>query len=242
VNIGLAGAFTGAYAPYGGPFRDSTRNAVKMFNEQGFVVNGQTYKINLIEYDDRTDTKRAVAGLTMLKDIYDIKMVLGPFTSPTTLAAQPIAETRKIILLSTGSATETTRPTIRWTFVNTTPHSYRAIFFSKYYCGELGVKTAAIMTENNATYLSIKQGADEFWPKNGATIVANELFEMGTTDFSTTIARIRQKNPDVLHINAIPASSILITKQVYEAGWHVQIVSYVDHLYVPAGFVDLLGE
>jgi branched-chain amino acid transport system substrate-binding protein len=229
VKIGLLGSFTGSYAPYGGPMRDSGRNALKMVNAAGgFDVNGQNYKVEFVEYDDRTDTKRAVAGITMMKDLYDIDLVLGPMTSPCALAAQPIGEARHIIRTSFASATEITRPGIVWTWTNTVPHSYRARYDNKYYVNEMGVKTVAILTENNATYISIREGAIEYWPKYGAKILADDLVEAGTTDFSTVIAKLRRLNPDVLHINTIPASSILLVKQVYEAGWRVQIVSYVD--------------
>jgi len=229
VKMGLLGAFTGSYAPYGGPIRQSALTAVRLVNEAGgFEVAGKKYTIDLVQYDDRTDTKRSVAGLTMMRDLYDIRMIMGPFTSPTTLADQPVAEASHIIFITTGSATEITRPGIEWTWGNTIPHSYRARFMNKYYVNEMGAKTVAVLTENNATYLSIKQGSDVYWAKYGATVVANDLFEMGTTDFSTIIARLRRLNPDVLHVNTIPASSILIVKQCYEAGWHVQIVSYVD--------------
>jgi branched-chain amino acid transport system substrate-binding protein len=228
VKIGLLGSFTGSYAPYGGPMRDGALNALKIFNEKGLTVNGQKYTIEYVSYDDRTDSKRAVAGLTMMKDMYDIDLIMGPMTSPNCLAVQPMSEARHIVLTNYGSALELTRPGIEWTFTPTIAHSVGSQSIMAYYGPVLGAKTAAMVTQNYATYIDMRQGFLDGCKENNVTLVADELFEMTTMDYSTIIARVRQKNPDILIVCASPANSIQIVKQVYEAGWHVLLVAKAD--------------
>jgi len=216
--------------------RDSALNALKMFNEGhsynpggGIVVDGQRYMIEFIEYDDRTDTKRAVAGMTMMKDLYDVNMILGPMTSPNCLASQPISEARKIICSGGPSAAACTREGINYTFNPVIPHSARANAFCAYYLDYLEARKVAILTQNYATYTDMSQGyRDGCNDRAEVEIVADEKFEMEVKDYSTIITRLRKDNPDILFVSSSPANSILIVKQIYEMGWNVVIGSTAD--------------
>ncbi|MDD5082573.1 MAG: ABC transporter substrate-binding protein [Dehalococcoidales bacterium] len=229
MRIGLLGSFTGSYAPYGGPLRDSSYLARDMLNEAGgFTVNGQQYKIEYIEYDDRTDPKRTVAGLNMMADQYGIQWVVGPQTSHCTFAAEAISEPRKIAMISGAAATDLTRPGIKYFWSATGNVGIRAAALWPYYINVMKIKTISVITENYAYALSMRNDGISEIKKLGGQVVGDELFESLTTDFSTIIARIRQPNPDVLYVCASPAECILVVKQVYEAGWKVQIVSLTE--------------
>jgi ABC-type branched-subunit amino acid transport system substrate-binding protein len=233
VIIGLVGAWSGAYGPGGKPQRDTTQAAAKMINEEGgFVVAGQRYTIKIIEYDDRTDSKRAVAGVTMLKDMYDINMLCGPFGSAMVLPAQPIIETRHILETNNAAAEEATRESIKWCWTYTAKTSWRALAFIPYLAQVMQVKTLGILTENEAFCLDQRVSMLAECAKQGIQIVSDQNYATGTTDFSTSIARARLANPDVMFVNGPSGSNIVIVRQIGESGWKVQIV----------GSNDLIGD
>jgi branched-chain amino acid transport system substrate-binding protein len=235
VAYGLVGAYTGSYAPIGGPHRDSIRNGVQYINDHGgFVVAGQTYKLNLIEYDDRNDPKRAVAGTTMLKDMYDIKIMMGPFGSQCTLAAQPVIEARHIVEVNAAAADDAARPGLRYSWSMAAPVTARALAMVPYIVNIMKAKTFAIISENEAFCTSQRNAIKTQLAKTACQLVADESYESGTVEYSTIIARVRQKNPDVLWVNAVSGNSILILKQIYQAGWKVQIVGSADIVTDPA--------
>jgi branched-chain amino acid transport system substrate-binding protein len=230
VKIGLLGSWTGAYAPGGLPHRMSIESGVKYWNEVkgGFTINGQKYKIELIEYDDRTDTKRAAAGITYLTDQHGIAMCLGPFSSPSTLAAQPIAEIRKCLIQSWAVADDATRTTMSYTWSWPAMGKVSGLTWASFMKQVLQCKTVAIITENVAYPLSVATGVLREWPKVGIDVIANETFESGIVDYSTIIARVRQKNPDVLFCNAVMGNNILLVRQIYQSGWKVLICGIGD--------------
>jgi len=157
VTIGVAGSFTGAYAPYGSPMRDSIRLAVKMVNEGclqypgvGFMVDGQRYIIETVEYDNRNDPKRSAAGITMLKDVHDIDMIIGSFSSQCTLASQPIAEERHILQINAGASVMVTRPGLKWSWSLAQSTDHRALATVPYLANVMEAKSVAMITENEA--------------------------------------------------------------------------------------------
>jgi hypothetical protein len=184
--------------------------------------------IEYVEYDDRTDPKRTVAGLTMMIDMHDIQWVVGPQTSHCTFAAQPISEAQHICMISGAAATPLTREGIKYFWSATGNVGIRAAALMPYYSDVLKVKTVSVVTENYAYALSMRTDGIYEFERKGVDIVFDELFESPTTDFSTIIARAKVPDPDVLYINASPARCILLVKQVYESGWPVQIISLTE--------------
>ena len=235
VTIGVAGSFTGAYAPYGSPMRDSIRLAVQMVNEGcsqfpgvGFMVGGQRYIIETQEYDNRNDPKRSAAGITMLKDMYDIDMIIGSFSSQCTLASQPIAEERHILQINAGASTMVTRPGLEWSWSMAQSTDHRALATVPYLANVMEAKTVAIITENEAFCMSGRDSFSAEFEKASVEILEDAVYESATKDFSTIIARCKQRDPDVLFINGVSGNNIIITKQVYEAGWPVLISGQID--------------
>ena len=216
VLIGLVAEFTGAYAPIGIPHRNSIRNGVKIFNEEGgFIVDGQRYIIELVEYDSRNDPKRAVAGMTMVKDIHNVKMVHGSFSSQCTLSTQPICEERHIIQINAGASPLVTRPGLEWSWSLAQSTDHRALATVPCLADVLQAKTVAIITENEAFCKSGRESFIAEFEKAGMAVVSDDIYESTVKDFSTIIARAKKEDPDVLFINGV-------------SGWNVQISGQID--------------
>jgi len=215
--------------------RDSIRTAAKMVNEGcsqypgvGFLVNGQRYIIETQEYDNRNDPKRSASGITMLKDMYDINMIIGSFSSQCTLASQPIAEERHILQINAGASPLVTRPGLEWSWSLAQSTDHRALATVPYLADVMGAKTVAIITENEAFCKSGRESFIAEFEKAGVEILEDVVYESSVKDFSTIIARCQQQDPDILFINGVSANNIVITKQVYESGWHVQLSGQTD--------------
>ncbi|MDD5082788.1 MAG: ABC transporter substrate-binding protein [Dehalococcoidales bacterium] len=244
VKIGMLFSWTGSYAPYGVPLRESAQNAMKLINEGdryneatlpdgGFMVNGQKYKIELVGYDGRTDPKRAVAGINYLYEVEGIKMIIGTMTSPEQFACQPISEAAHIIMIGGHAADELTQPGIKYTWATSDSQSNRARATLGYYCKIMKAKRVAMLIENYASMVSLQTGAltvfEEFKKEGVDTqLVANELFESNVTDFSTIIARLKTSDPDIIYLGAHPGVCVLVVKQLYEAGWPVIVTSATE--------------
>lgn len=223
VKLGCLSELSGPFAPIGVAIRNGILNAQDMINETGgFIVGGQRYQIDVIEYDNRTDPKRAVAGQLWMKDIYDIKMIMGPSGTAQMMPCQSVSEASHILHLTVASAEDVVRPGIKYSFVCVANARMKMAALAATLADVLETKTVGILTENYAYALDCRrQFTDEIKNRQGVQILGDEIVDSGTTDFSTPIARLRTKNPDVLLVFANASPTILIVKQIYEAGWHV---------------------
>jgi branched-chain amino acid transport system substrate-binding protein len=225
LKIGLIGSYTGPLASMGVVTRNGSLLAQKHINEDGgFVVAGQRYLLDLIECDDRTDPKVAVSCATRLMDEHDIKIMIGPMLSASTLAVQPIAQPRKVIQINYSSAKEIIRPGITYTINGTTNAEFRSKFLPPFYVKEMGIKTVAFIVENMATARSMHEYQAPAFEALGCKVVGKETFEMGETDFFTPLTRLKTKNPDALFLATNPGSGALVVKQRLEIGWPVQTI------------------
>jgi ABC-type branched-subunit amino acid transport system substrate-binding protein len=187
----------------------------------GFIVDGQRYKIKLIEYDDRTDTKRAALGETYLIDQHGVNMIIGPFSSPSTLAAQPIGQQNQVLNITWSVADDSTRPEMTYTWSHAMQGKCVGLYESAFHKNVLEAKSVAIITENEAYTQSVRKALTENWEKLGIEVVADEVFEGTVKDFSTVISRARKEDPDFLYVNGKMQSGILICGQLWQAGWNV---------------------
>jgi len=235
ITMGLLGSWTGGYAPGGVPHRESVLAALEWINTEdefapggGFIVDGQRYKIKLEEYDDRTDTKRAALGETYLIDQHNVKMIIGPFSSPSTLAAQPIGQQNQVLNTTWSVADDSTRPEMTYTWSHAMAGKCTGLSETSFHKQVLEAKTVAIITENEAYTQSVRAALVSNWEKIGIEVVSDEVFEGTVKDFSTVIARARKEDPDFVYVNGKMQSGILILGQLYQSGWNVLKAGNVD--------------
>lgn len=227
VKIGLVGSWTGPLGAMGNMFKYGALVAQKQINEEGkFVVAGQKYKIEFVEWDDRTDPKMAVAGVTKLMDQEGIKIFQGPMLSASVLAVQPITEAKKVIVACASMADQIIRPGVRYTARTIPAATWAGNIMVHFLVNSMEIKTVALITENTATALSQEKAARSVFESLGTKIVGREVYEVGTTDFFTPLTKLKVANPDVLFIpGSNPEPVALIIKQTKETGWPVQTVS-----------------
>ena len=242
VKVGLVGSWTGPLAAMGVMFKKGAILAQKQINEDGkFIVGGQKYQLELVEWDARTDPKAAVAGVNKLMDQDGIKVFLGPMLSASTMAVQPITEPKKAIIVCVSMADKVIRPGVRYTARLVTPSTWGANVTINFLINVVGVKTVAFITENTRTALSHDKVATKIFERLGAKIVGREVYELGTSDFFTPLTKLKSENPDILFISGSnPEPTALIIKQSREIGWPVQTVGIGG---APTGaFFEIAGE
>ncbi len=221
VKLGMIGTFTGPLGPLGMVSKTGALLAQKHINEKGFMVGGQKYKVEFVEWDERMDPKMAVAGAHKLMDEHNIKVIIGPIISASVEAVQPITEPKHVILVTFASSEQIIRPGIKYTF-RACPDNRMMAAVPATYWREMGIKNLAFIIENEAGPLSAEKYSHQIFEELGGKVVATEHFEVQTTDFTTQLAKLKAKNPDALFLAGSPEASALIIKQTREIGWPVQ--------------------
>lgn len=237
LKIGFAGPLSGASAQDGQSIKKGIELAIKLANDAG-GVNGK--KIELVAQDDKTDPKEAAIVANKLATDPSILAVVGHFNSSATLAGAPIYNKNEVVQISPGSSSPAVTDAGPYTFRVITTDAYQGEYVAKW-TQEEGFKKIAIIYENTDYGLGLADVYKKAVEKNGGQIVASESYILGQTkDFSASLTKIKQQNPDLLFIGGLYNEAALIAKQAKALGLNVPFMG-VDGLYSDA-LIQLGGE
>ncbi len=193
--LGAIMPLTGDLATYGRPVKEGMETAVAEINSSGGIA-GKPVKI--VFEDDAGNPTQAVNAFQKLVDYDMVPIVLGPLTSGASLATAPIAESRKVVQLSTIAGTIKLSDAGDYVF-----RLFPSDEFQGAYIGEAGAETfkskrAAIVYVKNAYGEGIKGIVRKAYVAKGGTIVGEESVPEGGTDFNAQIAKVRLAKPDLI--------------------------------------------
>ncbi len=219
ITIGSILPLTGDGAAYGEPDREIMQMAIDEINAQG-GVNGS--KIEIIYEDSKCNGKDAANAIQKLISVDRVQVVVGAACSSEALAAFPIAEKNKVVLLSNAASSPD--------LTNASPYFFRD-YPSDASQGKILAEVAlekewkniAFMQEKKDYPLGIYKAFSAEFEKGGGAIVREE-FASDAVDFRTQLKKLQVAKPDALFISAqTPASGERVLKQLKELGWKPQL-------------------
>lgn len=215
IKVGVFEPVTGENG--GGGFQEllGMRYANKKFPT--VVIGGETYKVELVEVDNKSDKTEAVTAAQSLMAA-NVSVVLGSYGSGVSIAAGEIFKGKKIPAIGASC----TNPQV--TLGN--DYYFRVCFLDPFqgtvmasYAIESGYKKAAVITQLGDDYSS---GLGNFFLKafkeKGGTIVSEQQFQTNQTDFKAILTNIKATNPDVIFAPSSIATAPLLIKQARELG------------------------
>jgi branched-chain amino acid transport system substrate-binding protein len=131
------------------------------------------------------------------------------------LAAQPIAAQNGVLLLNVGgtSLDLLDKP---WLYNDQIIGDPLNAPLAQY-AWDHGKRTAALLTSEDPFGKDNGASFVHSFTKLGGTIVASETFALGSSDFSTQLAKIRAANPSVLYVVAVGDTQGLVASQARAA-------------------------
>ena len=180
-------------------------------------IKGETYKVELVEVDNKSDKTEAVTAAQSLMSS-KVAVVLGSYGSGVSIAAGEIFKENKVPAI--GASCTNPQVTLGNDFY------FRVCFLDPFqgtvmanYANESGAKTAAVITQLGDDYSS---GLGNFFLKAfeglGGKIVAQEQFQTNQTDFKAILTNIKAANPDIIFAPSSIATAPLLIKQARELG------------------------
>jgi len=215
IKIGFIGALSGNAAAVGVPPKQAMEIAVKEINARG-GINGR--KLEIVYEDAKCNGKDAVSAINKLIDTDKVQAIVGGQCSSETLAAAPIAEARKIVLVTPLSMS----PKI----TNTGDYVFRTVFSDQIIAERmaecavknLGLRKFALLSEKTDYAQDYKVAFKNKLVELGAEIVSEEDFASDSTDLKTNVLRIKTSKPDAISfIPQTEAKAILGLKALNEA-------------------------
>ena len=190
IKIGLITPKTGPVAQYGIAVENSVNLAFEEVNAAG-GINGK--QVELITYDDKGDATESINVFNRLVDNDKVVALLGPVISSTTLAVAPLADEKKIPMVTpTATALDVTldKP---YVFRACYTDPYQGSLVAKFAGEQLKVKTAAILYNSGDDYSTgLAEAFKETFEAAGGKITSYEGYNADTKDFKSVLTKIKE--------------------------------------------------
>ncbi len=240
-RIGVSVSLTGVFGKDGSLVKDAYTLWMETVNAKG-GING--HPVELIFYDDKSDASTG-AKLTEQLIVSDkVDLLLGGFGSNALFAASPVAEKNGYPLISGGASSN---------------KLFERGF--KYYFSTLGKateevrgcvemfkavdpkpKTAAIVGADILFTSLACEGFKKYCAENGIEVIHYELFPMALEDYNSLLAKVKNKNPDVLFVGSHLLVAMKTIKAMKEIDFSPKAVAFSYGPTVPKFIEDLKGD
>ncbi|MBQ3076516.1 MAG: ABC transporter substrate-binding protein [Clostridia bacterium] len=234
IKIGVNYELSGGVATYGQSSVDGINLAIEEINAAG-GVNGK--QIQLVTVDNKSDAAEAYTMTTKLMTSDGVLAVLGPATSGAFKTSIPAAEQAKVPIAS-GSATADDVTVEYDASGNPDPatlknyafricfnDSYQGTAMAKFAKNNLNATKVALVVDTSSDYgKGLAKNFRATFEADGGTVVAEEAYVDGDTDFNAIITRLAGQEFDCVFIPGYYEEAGLIIKQARAQGINCPIL------------------
>lgn len=213
IKLGLIAPLTGDVAGLGADVLHGAQIAIDKVNAAG-GINGK--KIELIAEDGRCNGADAASAAQKLVNVDKVFAIIGGLCSGETLAAAPIVEDGKIVLLSPTSSSPDVTKAGDYVFRNYPSDALKTTAMVKYFATEKLAKVAMI-SENTDFSQAFRNSLKEKLAKDA--VAFDEVTDAGSKDFRSLMTRLNNVKFDVFFANGNSDAVIgPMMQQLREAG------------------------
>jgi branched-chain amino acid transport system substrate-binding protein len=221
VVIGLNLELSGANQSYGTNIKKGAELALQEINENGGVFGKN---LGFAEFDNKSTEVDASQGISKLVEQDGAVAVIGAATSGLTMAQLDFANQNGVVVLTPSGTNElitvnedgsVNEFAFRGTFIDPFQGEVVANFASD----ELGVKTAAVYGDSASDYATgLGDAFKTTFEAAGGQVVAHEYYQAGDADFSATLTRLKEAQPEFIFVPGYYQETGLIVKQARDLG------------------------
>jgi len=221
LEFGAALSLTGSLAKEGALTKQGYQLCQDKVNQRGGVkVGDKQLKLAITYSDDKSEPDTAARLIDKFNDD-GVKLILGPYGSPSTEAAAAAVERNgQVMVDSSGADDNIFTKGYKTTFAVLSPATdYVAIIVEAIMSSaNPKPKTVAMLSADDGFSQTAAKGGVAAAKKAGLEVVAQESFPEHTTDVSSALTKIRGKNPDLILGSVHVEEGIAIVKQSKELG------------------------
>jgi len=199
VTIGVIAPMSGDAAAYGQEEQKVISYRLQQINASG----KNKTQFEVIYEDGKCAGNDSVNAFQKLVDIDGVKFIIGGACSSETMSIAPLATERGILTLSPFSSNPAIEGLSPYTF--TLSYSDRKV--AEDLAKEMGgYSKVALVTEQNDYNVGLRSAFLEIMAASNpsVSIVADEVFPKGNTDFRTLLEKVRRAGPEAVLLNPNP--------------------------------------
>lgn len=209
IVFGQSAAFEGPAASLGTAFRDGLEAAFAEVNRAG-GVHGR--RLELISYDDGYEPERAIVNTNRLIAEDAVFALIGQVGTPTSRAAQPIAEKNDVPFVGPFSGAAFLRNAALTTVINMrASYDEEAETLVDYLTADLGFDRIAVLYQDDTFGLAGLTGVTTALQNRGLEPVADGTYRRNTTAVKRALLTIRRAEPQaVIIVGAYKPTAVFI--------------------------------
>ncbi len=237
IRIGAVLPLTGDAAIYGEELRNGIELAVDLINsERG--INGQP--IRVVFQDDTGDAKTGLSALNKLIQVDKVPVIIGGAMSNVAASIAPVAQSNKIVLLS-PTATAPSLSKIGDYFFRIWPSdNFDGAFMADFAYDSLEIYKVSIMFVNTDYGKGIEGVFKREFEIKGGKILLSEGYDLGATDFRSTLSKIKKLKPDAIYLPGYYKEIAGILRQAKELGIATRFLSV--NSFMDPKILEIAGE
>lgn len=234
IILGSAISFTGKYSTNGIHAKNGYDLAVEKINAAGGVtVDGKSYQLKVVYYDDESTPARTAQLLERLINQDGVKYMLGPYSSATTKAAAPVTEKYKVPMVEAeGASRSLFNKGYKYLFaVLSTSEQYlaSAVTLAAEQAEKQGKKPSdvkvAMAFENDPFSLDVRAGVMDDMKKFDMQVVIDDKLPRDLSDMSATLTKAKALKPDLLIVSGHSKGAATATRQINEMKIDVPMIA-----------------
>jgi branched-chain amino acid transport system substrate-binding protein len=235
-KIGGIFSVTGPQSFLGDPEKKSMEMFVEAINAQGGI---DGHPLEAVIYDDEGDPTKANLAANKLISKDNVLAVIGPSTTPTTLAISPVLEQAKVPLISCAAGIKITDPVKPFVF-KTAQSDVLAVAAIYKFMQKQNIKKVGIITVAGAFGESGKEQLQAQAPAFGMAIVQAESFDAKDPDMTAQLTKIRKAQPDAVICWGTNPGPAVVAKNMQQLGMTIPL--YQSHGVASGKFIELAGD
>ncbi len=221
IKIGFIGPLTGEASPYGADTLHGVQMKVDEINAAGGIKGKQ---VQLVAEDGKCSGAESTAAAQKLVNIDKVIAIVGGQCSGETLAAAPIAEAGKVVMVSPISSSPDVTKAGTFIFRDYPSDALKTGVMAGLFQEE-GYTKVGIISENTDFCQGFRDSLIEDLPEGA--VIFNESVEPGTKDYRTLLTRMKDSGIEVFVANAqTPAGIAAMLQQMKELGIDVPVYSH----------------
>jgi branched-chain amino acid transport system substrate-binding protein len=236
LTLGVVLPISGREGKPGQYQKEGVELAIKQINDNGGIpVKGKKYQIKEVFYDDGSDSNKSASLAERAMSSDNATAVIGGYSTALGEAESVMPDRYKTPWITPGAGA-----------TSIFSHGYQYVFGTLSPIALLGSTTAeflgslvdqgklkkglklALVVENTDHGIDYVNGIQDWIQKHPGyfTVVFNEKFELGGTDFSGLLQKVKAAHADIFLSDAHLQDYITMQRQYLQSGMHHQMISY----------------
>ncbi len=219
ILVGAYLSLTGTTATFGTSSLKGIEMAVDKVNASGGVLGKQ---IKLLTEDTQSKPEEAALAVTKLITRDKVRAILGEIASSRSLAAAPICQENKIPMVTPGSTNPEVTKKGDYIFRVCYIDPFQGEVIAKFAYESMGLRNVAVITDVKNDYsIGLAQFFTETFTKLGGTVVGEQAYSEGDTDFRAQLTAIKGLKPEAVVVPGYYQESALLIKQARELNMNI---------------------